>query len=347
MRLECRRQSGEAAPAGLVHSLGAAWMPLGKTRLPAVRLLGLCLAAFGASVQAEGSLVSLRRNAKILIGGEIMTDIVYRDDHDHGVAKSIEQSRTNLRLIADVHPNIRAFFKLDFSNRDRFARDQQILDEAMLVASTLGGTGFGLFAGKGTAPYGQDITLGIIQSYHHSANRADTAEGNIYIIEPSGDGFVDPAHKDALLVAPPLRPGQVDRAIMAGVSYEWDERWRFEAAVFNPDGAAERLRLMHESNTQYRQNDLSYAARMWWRPIEDLTIEASALAMHSSELGDAAKRLDLTDQARVRKNAWALSLGFDWRLYDWRVFGEFQQAWNWAFVQDYDVTIGQLGLAKT
>lgn len=298
------------------------------------------------AADAAESLTSLRHNAKVTIGGEVMTDIAYRRDSANGTAKSIELRRADLRIVADVHPNVRGFFKLDLSDGGDYERDRQILDEAMLVASSLGGTGFGAFVGQGRAPYGQDITLGMIQSYHHRADRVDSPEGRIYIIDPPRDAFVSPLAPRADLAPPPPRPGQMDRAVMAGVSYDWDDRWRVEAAVFDPDDAGEWLRLRGAAPAFDTRNDLGVAARVWWRPVETLTLEASAMRLHSSESGERENRIDLPPFAQTRGDAWSMSLGFDWRMGPWRVFGEFQRAWDWGFVKDYDVTIGQLGASR-
>ena len=127
-------------------------------------------------------IISLRRNAAVSIGGEIAVDYSHRDSKTSSIAadastipmdasrSELAVTQATLRLQADVHPNVGAFFKLDFG-RSASERDNEILEEAMLVMSAVGGTGLGFFAGKGRAPYGQDITLGMVQSYHHSANR--------------------------------------------------------------------------------------------------------------------------------------------------------------------------------
>lgn len=333
-------------------AMGDGWVALSKKRL-FYCLFSLFLLSRGLAWSAEltplytyspDSIISLNKNAQVTIGGEVMTDITWRDAQE-GVDKRVEMRRANVRIVADFVPGVRAFFKLDLTDKQR-EKKRQLLEEAMLVMDSVGGLqGLGFFAGQGRAPYGQDITLGIIQSYHHSANQVDTTEGRVNIIDLPGDSFVSPANNNQRLTLPPMRPGQIDRVVMGGIAYEWDDRLKLEAAVYDPGEMQENLRLAqpdrHDSN-------IGFAARLWWRPTENLTIQGSVANSHSSNMGDSSRRSDLTGlyAAAARKNAWAMSLGFDWRDGLWRFFGEFQQGWDWNHTKNYDVTIAQLGAAR-
>jgi hypothetical protein len=290
------------------------------------------------------SVVSLNKNAQVTIGGEVMTDVTWRDAEE-GVDKRVEMRRANVRIVADFVPGVRAFFKLDLTDHEK-QRKRRLLEEAMLVMDSVGGLpGLGFFAGQGRAPYGQDVTLGIIQSYHHNANEVETPEGRVNIIDPPGDSFISPARNNQRLVLPPMRPGQIDRVVMGGIAYTWDERLKLEAAVYDPDETQENLRLSHPGR---HDSNIGFAARLWWRPTENLTVQGSVVNSHSSTMGDGAGRSDLAGLYAVpaRKNAWAMSVGFDWRDGPWRFFGEFQQAWDWNHTKNYDVTIAQLGAAR-
>lgn len=320
-------------------------MPLGRSFLYA---MGMALLAAGLLYGEDRqrhipeSTLSLNRNALVTVGGEVMTDIAWRS-RSGGEDKRIELRRSNLRIDAELHPGVKAFFKLDLTPDERNRRDDELLEEAMLVMGSIGGTGFGVFAGQGRAPYGQDITLGMIQSYHHSANKVETTEGRVFLVDPPGDDFVSPADPNRRVLLPPMRPGQLDRVLMAGVSYEWDERWRVEAALFDPDGLGENRRLTRDVRSD---SNLSMAARVWWRPVEGLSLEASVANDHSSHMGDTGLRADLPAGFATRKNAWSMSLGFDWRNGPWRVFGEYQRAWDWNHSRGYGVDIVQLGAAR-
>ena len=298
--------------------------------------------ACGCSYAAE-SLTSLRNAALVTIGGEVMTDLSWRRDSAEGIARALELRRANLRIVADAHPNVRAFFKLDLSDDgDRF-RDAGILEEAMLVVGSLGGTGLDVFAGQGRAPYGQNITLGMIQSYHHHADHVDSSEGRIHIIDAPGVEIGGPGGRTGVVSEP--RPGQIDRVVMAGASYEWDERWRVEAAVFDPDDSYRSLWRRAASSRIDGGNDVGLAARAWWRPFEELTLTASAAHLRTSAL-DGLPVAGRAAAVSATDDAWSVSLGFDWRSGPYRVFGEFQRAWDWGFVKGHDVTVAQLGASR-
>lgn len=297
-----------------------------------------------SSGSADAAL-SIRKNAHVSIGGEIMTDIVYRKDKHAGTDNRIELRRSNLRIDADILPTVTARFKLDFSERENDC-DPEILAEAMLVMDSLCGTGLELFAGKGRAPYGQDVTLGIIQSYHHTADRVDGDNGRVFITDPPRAGFVNSRFGPGAVSPAPPRPGQLDRVLMAGLAYEWDDRVRIEAAVFDSGELYRQWRRNGYYGDDEKMNDLGFAGRLWWRPMEDLSMEVSAAFLHSSEMGRREYRADLSPSSRPAGHAWSVSAGFDWRPGPWRVFGEFQKAWDWGFLKDYRATIAQLGAAR-
>lgn len=298
----------------------------------------------------DRGLVSLRGNATVAIGGEIRVDYAYRSMKTRGADPGISLKygdlsvkNANLRILADLHPNVRAFFKLDFSADDDPSRDRdEILEEAMVVMRAVGG--LELFAGRGRAPYGQDVTIGMLQSYHHAANRADSSEGRVFIIDPPDD--VNPADPGGRPVAP-MRPGQFDRAFMAGASYQWDERWKVELAAFQPHNHAYRARLA-DRDSWNGGADIGAAGRVWWRPFEELTVQASGMLARSNDMARLEKRLDVPDasDASGRKFAYAASVGFDWRRGPWRAFGEYQHGWDWNFTDGYHTDAWQIGLAR-
>jgi hypothetical protein len=304
------------------------------------------MATWGAAAaEVASGLLSIRKNAVVTVGGEIHVDYAYRRAPDSGSRAAFALRRTNLRVRADVHPAVSVFFKLDLGDKSEpDGEKSSIFEEAMLVLHSVAGAGVEVFAGKGGVPYGQDVALGMLQSYHHHAHREDSPEGRIFIIDPTGDEVVpdpnDPASRKRL---PPMRPGPIDRAVMAGAAYQWEDRWRVEAAVFQTNGVdyARRLEGKRDNGA-----DHGFSARLWWRPLEDLTLQASAMVAHSSSMGDASRRLDLADGARATENSWSASVGFDWRRDPWMFFGEYQHGWNSNFSNGYAVDIAQLGAAR-
>ncbi|MDR0362980.1 MAG: hypothetical protein LBJ46_09920 [Planctomycetota bacterium] len=323
-------------------------LPLGAVALTAIAAVAVARGGAADAVAfTSADALSVRKNANVAVGGELHADYGYRRPAKTGTKASWSLQRANLRIRADVHPAASVFFKFDLSDgSEPYREEDRIFEEALLVMHSVAGSGFDVFAGRGRAPYGQDVTLGMLQSYHHRAHREDSSEGRIFIVDPRGDEVPDPAdptNPAKRRRLPPMRPGQIDRAALAGAAYQWGDRWRVEAAVFQLGDDGRKARLERFGATDA---GVGAAARVWWRPVEDLTLQASVTAAHSSGMGDGSLRLDLADGARARENAWAASVGFDWRSGPWRVFGEYQRGWNANFSTGYGVDIAQLGAQR-
>ncbi len=334
----------------------------GKPILVALVMAILCQAGLSAEEAVRpyvtaSCVTSLRKNAVVTIGGEVAVDYSYRSSETTvtGPASAsptpiqahigdMSVKNANLRIAADVHPHVSAFFKIDLSSNTEYRRDRdEILEEALLVMSSVGGTGLGFFAGKGRVPYGQDVTLGMLQSYHHMANQVDSSEGLIFLSDPVDEADPDP---DRYPKTPPMRPGQVERVFLAGASYQWDDRWKVEVAAFQPDDFEFRDRLGRDDGKS--PGRIGAAARVWWRPFEELTLQLSGMAMRSHAMARLADRLDIADYAGTdgAATAYAVSLGFDYRRGPWRVFGEYQRGIDWNFTDGYTTDTWQVGAAR-
>lgn len=325
--------------------------------LAIVNQAGLSAGESHDPIMIGDGVVSLRKNAVVTIGGEVATDYSYRSarttstradapDPTQAHIGDLSVRYANLRIQADVHPHVSAFFKVDLSaNGDRYAGRDEILEEALVVMSAVGGTGLGFFAGKGRVPYGQDVTLGMLQSYHHSANQWDSSEGLIFLSDPPDERQA--TGRETYPPAAPMRPGQVDRVFLAGASYVWQDRWKVEAAAFQPSDFEFRERLT-DTERHKGPGRIGAAARVWWRPFEDLTLQFSAMAMRSHAMARTQNRTDILQDAGVRGagTAYAFSAGFDWVRGPWRFFGEYQKGVDWNFTKGYDTDTWQLGLGR-
>lgn len=335
-------------------------MPRGKLYFA---IMGIALAVSAPLLAQEkppahayvpDGMTSLRRNAVVAIGGEVRVDYSYQRSETgkpppasttepaiDAKGGDLRLRNANLRIHADVLPNVQARVKLDFSAGSESGEldHERVLEEALVVLQAVAGSGLSFFAGKGRAPYGQDITLGMIQSYHHVANRADSSEGPILLNVPARSAGASGSY------LPPMRPGQFDRVFLAGIGYERDARWRVEAAAFQPSDALYEDRLANWSAVDSGA-DVGFAARAWWRPVEELTLQFSGIVARSAEMSRTRGRADLDAGAEGAKTAYSLSFGFDWTRGPWRVFGEYQRAWDWNFTKGYDVDVWQLGAAR-
>ncbi|MDR1520394.1 MAG: hypothetical protein LBU23_09680 [Planctomycetota bacterium] len=338
---------------GVLMAVGKKLADVAPAAAALVSVLAGLAPAFPSLFAGDG-LPPPAKSAELRIGGEMRIDYSYRRARAPTAGGRLEAADlalrvARLRLGVDVHPNVSALFKINLQDSPKGPpAGSEIMEEAMVALRAAGGGDWSFYAGQGRAPYGQDIALGIIQSYHHSANRGDSADGPLFIAEPPGVAAVDPA-TGARTTIPARRPGQLERVFLAGTAYEWDSRWRMELAVFQPEAEeyAPRLTNRKAGALAGAGSDIGFAARWWGRPVEALTLEASAVMEHSGDMGRPRLRTDLPGGAKAAENAFALSLGFDWRLEPWRVFGEYQHGWDWDFIRGHAADAWQLGLARS
>ena len=294
--------------------------------------------AYGDAPEAD-RLWSTRRNGLLSLGGEINLDGYYRR-YDAAPAMDgrynlfeYQATTANLRIAAEAAETVRLHIKLDFSEGDRAGADKRtaeaIVEECRFALENIYGTGLSLVFGKGEVPYGQDRTLGIIQSYHHNADRAASSEGPILILHHDDDpAFSAPGGY--------AHPGEIDRVMMGALGYGWGDCLRLEGALFQRDRSVWRR--------QASDGPLGgMAARLWWRPIESWMFEISALRLQSRAAGDPGNRCDLTNPDNARDASYALSLGFDGSGRRWDLFGEWEHGWDWNHSRGAHTDTFQLG----
>lgn len=293
-----------------------------------------------AALQVAGpepaALATARGTALLRIGGEINVDYtaVIRDRGDRrlngGVSSNSQWAlhSTNLRFTMDLGNGVEGRIKLDFSESQPRLPDQ-VLEEALCIWKNICGGPFGVVFGKGEIPYGQDRTLGIIQSYHHN-DGANSPEGRAILNGPEpGLLFVTGA-------GPVWHPGEIDRSIYAGVTVDWEDVLRLEAAVFQPTDRP--WRGVHEGGSGFE----SLAARLWWQtPVEGLVMELSGVRKFNRERG--SERFG----EHARQDSYAFSVGADYFVpgLPLELFAEYEMGIDWNFQTGYDthaVSVGGL-----
>ncbi len=294
------------------------------------------------------ALTSMNRNARVLIGGEVAVDYAYLTRTKQGSSGNRLQSSewktqsANLRFRIDATPDAYFYLKLDLDDAGSNTPGQGLIEECKFIWQNIRSSDWGLVFGKGEVPYGQDRTLGIIQSYHHN-DLLDSGEGPTILTGSK-------SNPDPLVVAddPSLgrtaHPGEVDNVYLLELNYTFRDFLKFEASVFqNNDGRDENgyLSTMHEN----RSDDFgmqSFAFRTWFTPLEGLTVESSFIRKHSATRGDT----DVFGQA-AKTSQMAASFGFDYvSAGPWEFFGEYQHGWDWNYTEGYDVDIAQLAAVR-
>ncbi len=320
------------------------------------------VAALSGSVSPNGggdaeSITTMQKKGAIRIGGDVNVDLIVkrRDDgttgreNDEVDSTEFHTNSANLRFKIEASANTYLYVKLDLDDFwDQTTNQDDLLEEVKFVWNNVRQSNWGLVFGKGEVPYGQDKSLGVIQSYHHNANMVDS-EGPIILTgatEENTNASVANPYQNRGRTA---HPGEVDNAFMVCANYMYKDLLMFEMAVFqNNDttGGGRLTRGMHEDNSDDNFAFQSIAARIWARPVEGLRMELSFIKMHNASAGDQALRTDLTDTGNAREDQYAVSFGFDYKINNipLEVFGEYEHGWNWNYNDDYDTDTVQLGV---
>lgn len=304
------------------------------------------------------SLRSLKRKASIQIGGDVNVDIIFKhrdditSDYDHVDSTQFHTNSANLRFKINATQSTYLYIKLDLDDAwdddrlDGIGDQDDLLEEVKFVWKSVRNSNWGLVFGKGEVPYGQDKTLGIIQSYHHN-DQTYTSEGPVFLVAGTEEAF----GRDDFSVGNPhsnvgntSKPGEVDNVFMIQVNYIHEDWLKFEVALFqNNDtlGRGAPTRGMHEDRADDHLLFQSMAARIWLLPSENMTVEISLIRKYVDSFGD----LDI-NSPKPSEESYAFSIGFDYKAKSWpiEVFGELQHAWNWNYTKGYEVDIIQLGL---
>lgn len=311
---------------------------------------------------AEGP-PSLKGRGTIRMGGEAFVDLGYKSrdrarriDPASGLPElsdgrqsrtSFEATTANLRF--QVQPttldNAMLFIKLSLNdawNDNGQIKQDDLLEECRFVFDNILGGGWSVMFGKGEVPFGQDRTLGIIQSYAHNADAYNSSEGPLSLL-------ADPAWYSGAAGRPVgrsgdgdrlARPGEIDRTFFVGAAYRWRDRLKGEIALFQSD---RRISGRHSSDGMQ-----SLALRLWWTPLENLTLQISGMRRHSDYWGDGANRgagsgRELANPNDAREGEYALSVGAEWTPGPWEVWGEYLRGWNWNNTDDYTTDMIGLG----
>lgn len=295
-------------------------------------------------------LVTEKKKARMHIGGDVAYDIIFkhRDDSTSDsdtVDSTTNYTRANLRFRVNATRDTHLYVKLDLDDTDP---NNDLIEECRFVWNQVRGSGWGFVLGKGEVPYGQDKTLGIVQSYHHN-DAAESSDGPVFVLARTGvegTGPADPAnpHNNVGNIA---HPGEVDNVGMVGVNYLFRNDLKLEFAVFQNTGNHEANEgvLMHED----RPNDTfffqSFATRLWWAPNERLQAQLSFINEHRSGEGDK----DATGNANATDDQYALSVGLDYLVagHPIELFGEYQHGWDWNYTDGYCTDTYQLGMFWT
>ena len=299
------------------------------------------------------SLTSLHKKGAIRVGGDINVDLLYKRREDGNAFKNDEvdsvefhTNSANLRFKIEASPDAYLYIKLDlddFWNNDAAAVEQDdLLEEVRFVWNHIRGSNWGMIFGKGEVPYGQDRTLGIIQSYHHN-DVSYSSEGPVFLLAGSEEGPESANGNPHRNVGLTRHPGEVDNVFMIAANWTYKQMLKWEIAVFQNNettGRGAMTRGMHEDRSDDTLFFQSMATRLWITPMENLTLEVSFIKQHAESFGD-----DDLFGGRAEDDQYAISIGGEYAFarIPLQIFGEYQHGWDWAHTEGYNTDTYQLG----
>ncbi len=279
---------------------------------------------------------SAKGNSSVKIGGELFLDYIGTmysgDDYDGaGYSGNWQLHNTNLRFDFNFDSDLRVQVKLDLSDSP-YRTQSRVMEEALMIWDSVCGGPIGLFFGIGEVPYGQDRTLGIIQSYNHTEGDY-SSEGPIILSAP----YLDSVRRDNII----YHPGEIDRVVMAGFNYTWRDTLKVEFAFFQPDSYADQIGIYERLANDGDSGMESFAGRVWWNtPIDGLVAELSGVRKHVVRRGDNG----LYGPDAV-EDEYAVSLGFDWNVNaELEIFAEYQHGFDWGFIEGYNTDTVSAGV---
>ncbi len=285
------------------------------------------------------SLRSAKGNASLMIGGELFVDYIGSVFHgDNSVGTGYDGGwylhNTNLRFDFAINNDLRVAIKLDLSDSP-YRKQSLVMEEALMMWNSICGGPIGLFFGAGEVPYGQDRTLGIIQSYNHTEGNG-SSEGPTILSSP----YLSTLRPGSANVI--YHPGEIDRVVLAGLSYTWQDAIKAEFSFFQPDGMDDEIGIYDRVAPSGDSGFGSFAARIWWNtPLDGLVAEISGVRKHDSQRGDTG----LFGPDAI-EDEYAVSIGLDWNITnDLEAFAEYQHGFNWGFIEGYHtdtVSVGSL-----
>ena len=283
-------------------------------------------AAVTGNDSVTNTLRSARGSAEVRLGGELFLDYIGSIYEGDGVSGTGYEGNwalhnSNLRFDFIVNSDLRTSIKLDLSDSP-YRGQSQVMEEALVIWDAVCGGPIGLFFGVGEVPYGQDRTLGIIQSYNHTEGNG-SSEGPTILSSP----YLSEHNRDNVV----YHPGEIDRVIMAGLSYTWEDAIRVEFAFFQPGEFGDTFGIYDRVADTQDWGVGNFATRIWWNtPVAGLVAEVSGVRKYESQRGD--KRLFGSDAV---KDEYAVSLGIDWNVNSrLELFAEYEHGFNWGFTRN-------------
>ncbi len=323
------------------------------------------------SADTPASILSMKKNAKVTIGGDIDTRYVY-DNYKYttyaaGVGTTTWEANTGdffvdtakVNVAAEVNENFDAFLMLNLQNTDDAAYDSNndvtglsdsaiagIAEQAWIRWKNICNSGWGVLVGRNGLVFGMGKPIGMFDAWMQDDNYRSNQNG--------------PAGYTNDLVATHLNYG-AGRITQINPYWEsCDGKFRFDLSLFQSISARnESQRVGVTRGIDYE--DVNYGlgtgtVKLTWKPTEDWTIVGAVANFYAdAENGDAFRsynraqdRVVWQDTTHSKSNT-ALHFGVTYTpaafCQKLTVWGQVMQEYNTGFVDDQDFFSANAGLS--
>ena len=251
----------------------------------------------------------------------------------------------------DVNDHFDAYFKFDLQSSDNSLSDNA--EQYWVRWKNICDSGFGVLVGRDSLKYGMGPAAGVLDSWSGSANGNgyDVMFDALFMKHPNGDPYYnDIAYfgERGMFVHNSLTPYHTtwDHSRVTQITPYWensDASFKAELSLIQGIDAdsGSFARANAGATAKYRSQNYgvgSMTARITWKPIEGLTLVASAMNLHNNRMGD--KEFE-------SKNNFAASFGFEYTpcfLDKLTLWGYYQHGWNEGWQKDYDTDLINAGV---
>jgi len=275
--------------------------------------------AVAPSMASDNGMTSMKGNANVKIGGDVLLMYAWSS-----MGKNVPTNPTfgsryygsewfaktlDLDFEIKACDNITFFMALDLTDpwytSDGYTQDE-LVDHAYLMIENIGGSNFGLKAGKMRAPFGMEKDELALSPY----------------LAATPDSYLDAGRNG---IGGYAGSREYDRVFALAPFVNVTDSFKLEGAIFQQaNGRANTIGGSVGGTSGGYTDDpgVSFAGRATWAPIEDLKLYASAYTMYDR------KAKNEKDDFNTRE--WATSLGADYTFGNFNVFAEWQHTWHYA-----------------
>lgn len=230
-------------------------------------------------------------------------------------------SGTYLDFQINASPDTYLYIKLDLDDFvDGAAQATDLLEEVYFAWDKVRCSNFDIRVGRKTVDYGQDKYMGIVPSFQ---------DGWAYFMTMDGVNTVSDNIGSATFPTAPFHAFQIEAI------YHWKDLVNVYATLFqNATG-------MHEDRSNDNLFFESYAVKVEYMPMENLTLQASFMNQHDEN--DNGLATPTPERSRSNMRSMSLAGDYTFKCLPLNIWTEYQHSWDLNYDGDASCDVFSLG----